>query len=376
MVTSSQRALVLPFLSGLLLSQSPTPAALPKQPPVLQPEVVLAAGDDTPLVAQFGLGDGGVGNLGSGERKALRFLDDACVTSGGVRIECRSVGVRLTFPSGRELLVATDGNLHLRSGEVAGPFATGLALHLADGAVVSIALAPSSEERLRDVHVVEGDAALQPWRRGEPARMTPRRPGWAGLRFSCCGDGGEIYRTIALGPLVVLDRVLVPAARAAAAPKQRLVVLTAPMLHALELMPRQHRETDAPVRHAVAAVAGVAERGAIIFPVGASLQRVERDRLRWQLQAGFELQMDLQGQQGPRLQLCVNEAVVPMVEWTLRADSAAFMTNPREDQLGKRWHGNGTRLDAVARDLQAREELFERGYALRVIERLVKRAAK
>ncbi len=367
----SVRASVLPLLPCLLLAQAQTP--LPKQPQVLQPEVVLAAGDDVPLVAQFGLGDGGFGAV---ERGALHFTGDACVTSGGVRVECRVVGVKVTFPSGRELLVAPDGRVHLRGGEFAGPYATGLALHLADGAVVRIALAPSSTERLRDVHVVEGDVALQPWRRGEPARATPRRPGWAGLRFACCGDGGELYRAIALGPLVVLDRVLVPDARLADAPTQRLVVLTTPMRRSLELMPRQHRETDAPVRHAVAAVTAVAQNGASVFPVGASLQRVERERLRWQLQGGFELQLDLEGQMAPRLQLLVAEAKEPMVEWTLRGDSSAFMTNPREDRMGQRWHGNGTRLEGVARELQSREELFERGYALRVIERLVKRAPK
>ena len=75
---------------------------------------------------------------------------------------------------------------------------------------------------------------------------------------------------------------------------------------------------------------------------------------------------------GARLQLFFGRNPLPMVEWTLRPDGAAFLTNPREDQAGKRWHGNGTRLSPVAVELQAREELFERGHALRVIERLLK----
>jgi hypothetical protein len=58
-----------------------------------------------------------------------------------------------------------------------------------------------------------------------------------------------------------------------------------------------------------------------------------------------------------------------MVEWTLRGDGAAFLANPRDDQVGKRWHGNGTRLGRVVTDLQANEELFERPYALQVIKR-------
>jgi hypothetical protein len=186
---------------------------------------------------------------------------------------------------------------------------------------------------------------------------------------SCCGDGGDLYRTIALGSLLVLDRVLVPQSREEVAPKERLVVLTQPLLESLTRMPRQHREPDAPVRQAVAAVTAVADKGGIIFPAGAALRRVEREQLRWRLEAGFELQLDLDGPMAPRLQLFTGRAPVAMVEWTLRGDGAAFLANPREDQVGKRWHGNGTRLGRVVTDLQANDELFERPYALKVIER-------
>jgi hypothetical protein len=59
-----------------------------------------------------------------------------------------------------------------------------------------------------------------------------------------------------------------------------------------------------------------------------------------------------------------------LVEWTLHAHAAAYLGNPRDDRPEKRRHANGTRLPAVASDLQAREHLFERGHALRVIGRL------
>jgi hypothetical protein len=336
-------------------------------PTLAPPAVVLADGDRGARVAEFGLGDGGVG---SRRDRELAWADDGVTTAGGVQIRCRSEGVRLQFPSGRELLVAPDGHLHLRQGEVGGPFPGGLELRLADDTVVRIVLVPSNRERLRDVVVFDQRHALQPWRRGQPALELPRPGGWPGVHVACCGDGGELYRVIALGPLVVLDRLLVPAERGTAAPTERLVVLTAPLRQSLAHLPRQHREPDAPVRRAVAAVAAVAQRSEAIFPEGAALQRAERDRLRWLLRGGFELQLDLEGTMAPRLQLFAGASPVPMVEWTLRADAALFLTNPREDQLGKRWHGNGTRLPRVANDLQAREELFERGHALRVIERL------
>jgi hypothetical protein len=190
------------------------------------------------------------------------------------------------------------------------------------------------------------------------------------VRFFCCGDGGDLYRGIALGPLVVLDRTLVAQDRAEGTPAERLVVLTAPIRDSLAQMQRQHRQPDVAVRQAVATVAAVADRGDIIFPAGAALPRLERDKLRWQLGSGCELELDLEGQQAPRLALFAQQHARPLVEWTLHGDSAAFLTNPCDDQLEKRWFANGTRLPRVASDLQARQHLFERGHALRVIGRL------
>ena len=354
----------------VLVPQAPAPSPQPLRPlPTLQPEVVLAASEPV-ASGEFQLGDGGIVKVAQG---TLRWSEDGgCITAGGVHVECRAAGTKLTFPSGRELLVVPDGHLHLRSGEIAGPFPAGLELRLGDGTLVRIVLASNSQQRLRDVLVVDGERVLQPWWRGTSSMRIEKPSHWAGLRFCCCGDGGEIYRAVALGPLVVLDRVLVSEGRVDATPRERLVVLTSPLVQSLAVMQRQHRVPDAAVRRAVTAVAAVADRSAGIFPAGAALQRAEHDKLRWLLRGGFELQLDLDGPQAPRLGLFAGESPLPMVEWTLNSEAAAFLTNPREDQASKRWHGNGTRLPQVAVDLQAREELFERGWALRVIERLRK----
>ena len=72
----------------------------------------------------------------------------------------------------------------------------------------------------------------------------------------------------------------------------------------------------------------------------------------------------------PRLQLFAGRSERPMVEWSLGLSSAAYLTNPNAEQLGKRWHGNGTRLPSLVPELQAREHLFERRHALQVIQRL------
>jgi hypothetical protein len=346
------------------------PLLTPQMPPTLPgvaPEVVLADARDPVPLAAFGLGDGGIA---AASGAGLRWTEEGCATAGGVLVECRPVGVKLTFPSGRELLVTPDGHVHLRSGECAGPFPAGLELRLGDGSAVRVALAQGARERLRDVLVQDGERALQPWRRGEPTTAVARPSHWAGLRFCCCGDGGDLYRAIALGPLVVLDRVLVAAARAAVAPSERLVVLTEPLLQAMNGLPRQHRQPDPLVRRAVAAVAAIVDRGESIFPTGAALARAEPQRLRWLLRGGYELELQLDGPLAPRLSLFAGQGPRPVVEWTLLGSPAVYLGNPETELLEKRWHGNGVPLPRCAADLQARETLFERGYALRVIGRL------
>lgn len=354
--------------SAVVAAQARDPQRTPLRPlPKQLPEVVLSDAKDAIPLRDFGLGDGGIAN----QRGLLRFdQQDGCVTAGGIRVACREAGVKLTFPSGRELLVAVDGALHLRGGEAAGPYPSGLELLLGDGSSVRILLAQNRKDRLRDVWVGDGELSLQPWRLGKKAQASesPRR--WSGVRLACCGDGGDLYRPLAIGPLIVLDRILVEKQRLDETPRERLVVLTEPIRQSLVRMPRQHRETEASVRRAVAAVAEVADRSATIFPRGAALRRAEHDRLRWLLGGGFELQLDTDIATTPHLQLFAGESPLPMVEWRLGAATAAYMTNPREDQLGKRWHGNGTRLIPTAEALQVRDHLSERQHALAVIRRL------
>lgn len=353
-------------------AQSKRGGAAPPEPRQ-RSEIVLVDGDAPPAAA-FGLGNGGIDDRH--ERGQLQFTDDGCLTPGGVRIECQAAGVKLTFASGCELLFAPDGFLHLRGGESAGPFAGGAELRLGDGALVRVVLNQSQRSRVRDVVVVADGEALQPWRRGWPAFETARITPWPGVRFVCVGDGGDVYRAIALGPLVTLDRVLVAAAREKAAPREHLALLTDPLLASLVRMPRQHTTSDAAVRGAVSAVSAVASNSDELFITGASLQRVERERLRWALRGGYELELQIEGST-PRLGLYAGMAPRPMVEWNLGISPAAFLGNPYDDQPGsKRWYGNGTRLAPVALDLQAREALYERALAAGVLLRMAQQEKK
>ena len=105
------------WISALLFVAGLSRGALAQPQPALHrllPEVVLSDAVETLSIGDFGLGGGGV----DGGQGGLRFhATDGCITPGGVHVACRDAGVKLTFPSGRTLLVAADGGVHLRSGE-------------------------------------------------------------------------------------------------------------------------------------------------------------------------------------------------------------------------------------------------------------------
>ncbi|MCA8951473.1 MAG: hypothetical protein KDE27_18340 [Planctomycetes bacterium] len=355
----------------LLAPQEPAPAA-----PVAAPaEIVLAAELDPVPLSAFGLGPGGVEPAAAGRRPAaLCWTETGCTTPGGVQIECLGAGVKLTFPSERELLIAPDGFLHLRGGGVAGPFAAGLELRLGDGAAVRVQLSQAQRHRLRSVEVAHGDRAIELWRRGRRVQQHARVGFWGGVRLCCCGDGGDLYRAIALGPLITLERVLVPGGRESATPATRLVVLTRPMLAALAELPRQHRTPDPDLRAAIAAVGLVADRADMILPPGAELQRAEPDQLRWVLRGGYELELALEGDRAPRLSLFAGQSLRPMVEWAIAGNPAAFLNNPHASDPGaSRWRGNGVPLVFTVPEFQVRDALFEQPRALGAIRALVER---
>lgn len=334
------------------------------------PGIVLADDVDPVPLAAFGLGMGGLDTRRPGP---LRVAAGRCTTPGGIVVQCLGVGVKLTFPSGRELLLAPDGVLHLRDGAVGGPFRTGVELRLGDATRLRIKLSQAQRRQVREVVVVHGERQLRLWRRGRPVRESVRSNFWGGPRVCCCGDGGELYRAIAIGPLIALDRVLVPVTREQDAPTERLVVLTEPLTRALGELPRVHRSRDPDLQPAVAAVAATSRRATTIFPAGAGLRRADHKNLRWLLRGGYELELALHGPRAPRLALFAGRAMRPMVEWTLGMGGAAFLTNPRREPGASRWRGNGVTLAPIAPELQERRTLRERQLALAIIRRVRQR---
>lgn len=341
----------------------------PPDLPVLHRELVLVGDPASTPWSDFGLGDGGTKPP---DPNGMRWApDDGLVSPGGVRIDCRAVGVKLTFPSGRELLFAGDGWLHLRDEARGGPCPHGAELWLGDGSRLQVRLQPGASPSVRDVALVWHGQAAVPWQRGAPARSITRASAWAGVRLACFGDGGEVFRTIALGPLLVLDRLLVPADREPRVPRQRLAVATTAVLEALQRLPRLHTGTETQLRAAAEALRTLAEASALVLPEGAELPRLESAALRWGLGGGCELGLDLDADRGPLLQLFAPDATRSIVEWTLTDPSAAYLTNPFDTAPGaSRWHGHGVRLAAAFPQQQARLELYERSLALPVLRRL------
>jgi hypothetical protein len=340
-----------------------------QQPALLHAEAILVGAADPVPLAALGLGDGGL----AGRRPdGLRWTATGCMTRGGVQVSCQPVGVKLEFPSGCEVLLAADGVLHLRSGESAGPFPFGVELQLADGTAVRVLLAQAQKDRLREVAVVDGETMAFPWQRGLRAKTIGSVRPWGGVRLACCGDGGDVYRLIALGPVLTCERVLAAKSRAGLLPERRLVVLTAPLLASLAHMPRQHTSGEEAMLAAMRAVRAVTQLGHEILPDGLLLRRVDGAGLRWALPRDFDLGLALDGPLAPRLMLFAGRTERAMVEWTLAGNPAAFLANPFDAQPGAaRWHGNGTRLPRVVPEWQCRAELHEYGRVLGLLRHLL-----
>src|SRR5262249_57265314 len=93
-------------------------------PRVWSAELIGVAGPSGLLGPEGGLGGGGVAARPPATA-APRREPGTAVSPGGVAIDCRREGVRLTFPGGADLLFAPDGFLHLRRREHAGPVGRG-----------------------------------------------------------------------------------------------------------------------------------------------------------------------------------------------------------------------------------------------------------
>ena len=173
-------------------------------------------------ISQLTLGDGGV----RASRLRVRNARGEVRTVGGVTIRAKSEGVKLDFPSGREVLVSPDGRIHLRSGEATLSFFRGVRLVLADDTVVTIRRSGGSRTLLESVEVETGDEeAYRIWSGNRPSINSSRASAFTGDSLFALGDGGCFYTVSAAGPLLALERVLCPRDLENQYPRRRVVVL-------------------------------------------------------------------------------------------------------------------------------------------------------
>ncbi len=348
-----------------------SPARAPAVPAafVSDPGAVIPAALDSGLVLladgaapgrSFRLGDGGIGAIDP-DGAALPGERGECTTPGGVHVQCRKEGVKLTFASGRELLWAPDGFLHLRDGTVAGPFESGVELRLLDGCSVRIDRGASRRTPITEVVVAtEAGVAVRLWRRAEAVRE-PGGTAWSGERLFCLGDGGALYRALALGPVITLERVLVPTG-ALGVPLRRVALDTGAIARSLQLLRESRARIADPT--AVAEIGLVLDNHAAVWPAaGAPPARIGSSPLLYLLPAGYELRFQVQGGD-VRLQMARHQQR-PFVEWQLGYGAAV-----RCVEAAMQPTGNFVAMPPMAPGLRPRLERHELGQAIAVLSAL------
>jgi hypothetical protein len=319
------------------------------------------------------LGDGGVRAIEAPVAEAtsrggaraveasLRSDIGTCTTPGGVVVQCRREGVKVAFASGRELLYAPDGHMHLRDGSVAGPFLNGVELRLADGSSVAIDRSGSRRSPIECVEVRHGEDATCVYRRGNPTREAARGVFRLPIVF-CLGDGGSLYRAIALGPLVTMERALVPQEQRELMPERRLCVLAGPLADSMEQLcasraQQRHPETVQELRLILSELASVFRSDAPMPP------RTGSDPLQFLLHAGYDLRF-VQQKGLVRMQLARNQQE-PFVEWRLGYGTAICGVSATTEE------GSGAEVVAPPMpDLQAQLQYHEIDAAMNVVSSL------
>jgi hypothetical protein len=364
------------LLLALTVPQAPAPApataslAQASLPGELPPDFLLLPASAATSVLALGPGTGGV--PAAPFKNSLTASEGTCTTPGGVRVRAQSQGVLLEFPNGRELLFAPDGYLHLRSSEAAGPFPAGAELWLADGTRIGIVRTGSRRNELQEVTVAGSGARTRLWHRNHAVMEDARDSNWGGVRLLCCGEGDSVYRAVALGPLIALDRVLCPRRSERDLPAHRLVLLAEPLLQSLKTLPDEVGKVDPLIAQAVDSVIALNQTAAAVFSVaGKPPRRIGEDGLRYALGQGYELSFSARGNGPLRVALHEGMAPDPFVEWSVSYISELHLMHPeRAGGKTSRYWGRAVPMVQAEPALRARQQLYELGCAEKVVQAL------
>jgi hypothetical protein len=190
-------------------------------------------------LSELGLGSGGVlSKRAKVQQAALNHASGRAETVGGVRVNAQKEGVKLTFVSGRELLITPSACIHLRSGEHTLAFFGGVRLCLADGSVVTVKRGTSPKRPLTSVVVEDRGRVRRIWSGSRRVVHGSYSKAFQGSTLLVLGDGGSLYRANAAGPVVALSRVLCPADQVNNVPARRLVIVGDVLARSLQLLPK------------------------------------------------------------------------------------------------------------------------------------------
>jgi hypothetical protein len=286
-------------------------------------------------------------------------------------VEARREGVKLSFPSGVEVLFTRSGFLHLRSGEQKGSFPQGIELLLADGSSVCVWL--GGRRPLRRVEVRQGNRAVVLWHRDAPRREVDRPQASASPQLLVLGDGDAIYRTVLCGPLIVMERMLCTEAQRSSLPEQYLVIVADGLIQSLSQLRKKflHRAVEFP--EATEISSSLSRVAALIFGVnGSSLRRVEPDFLRLGMDSGFELSLHVPDTGPLLLSLHQGEGARTLVEWMIGNSTELRMVRPHGGSaLEPRYFRSGLDLpDGLERLTLLRSGYREREAGRRILREM------
>ena len=264
--------------------------------------------------SKVGLGDGGLAE----ERTPGGRTPDGFRTPGGVRVQVRPVGVKLTSPRGGEAVIDTAGRIHLRDGSRTLPHRSGLRLHLADGAIVEILPGGTDIEPIAFVGIRGRDIPPQLLQgRVDLARRFTTRSGFRGRELHVLGDGTSFYDIVPLGPLAACERIFGP--RDGDAPERAAIVVgdvLAVSLSELHMHAKLHAANDPALQQRCTLLAGLAAK---LFPPGTESARpmtaVGEAVIPLPLQS--HLRIAVRGSGPVALELHGPKHDVPLLEWTV-----------------------------------------------------------
>jgi len=297
---------------------------------------VVVRGVDTAGRLQLGalaLGDGGM-SKGRGEFKLLGR--GRARTPGGVIVDARTEGVKLTFANNHALLITPAGRVHLRGDEMTMVHFKGLRLLLADGSTVTMRRSPSGRQPLTSVEIEVAGRTHRIWNRYARTLNASHVGGFSGPALLVVGDGRVLYRAVPMGPIVVLERSLCPKPLRSEYAKLRLVVVADVLAASLRRLPKHapRRSVQFPqVREAAETLAAWSDR---IFPARAIPRPAGAIGALWfELPGGFRLNV-VAGEHAVVIGLYRETSATPAVEWVIGGRTEIHFVRPCASDRGYR----------------------------------------